>query len=63
MDGPDSFWLTVMNVALGVTVGVFVAGVLLEVVRELWGRRHSRHIEDELDRDMRKMFGGPPVKR
>jgi uncharacterized membrane protein YccC len=63
MGEPDTFWLTVMNVALGVTVGVFVAGVLLQVVRELWTRWRARHIGQELDRDMRSMFGGPPLKR
>lgn len=58
----DTFWLTVANIALGVAVGLFLAGTAGAIVLELISRHRRRSIEDELDRDMRAMFHPHPRK-
>jgi hypothetical protein len=47
-------WLTLTNLALGVVVVVFVAGLVVALVRECWNRHR---IEHEIDRDMHEWFG------
>jgi len=51
---PDSTWLNITNIALGVVVLVCVAVMLGGVAHEFISRlRQRRRIEAELDRDMR----------
>lgn len=50
---PDSTWLNVTNIALGVVVVVCVAVMLGGVAHEIISRlRKRRRIDAELDRDM-----------
>lgn len=61
MSDPRTFWLTITNIVLGGLVIALVVGIatgtLCEIVAKL-RRRHS--MENELERDMRRLFGSPP---
>jgi hypothetical protein len=41
--GPETYWLNVTNVVLGVATLLPVLGVLALTLAELWGRRKARH--------------------
>lgn len=51
---PDSTWLIVTNIILGIVVAVCVAVMLGGIAHEFISRARKRHrINAELDRDMR----------
>ena len=61
MGGPETFWLTFTNAALGVMVALCFLGACALLVREWLAIRRRHRAEDaELDRDMREFFGGRP---
>jgi hypothetical protein len=56
---PQTFWLTVTNILLGVVVLLAVIAVGVAVVCELCGRLRRRHAAwHEIDDDMRRLFHG-----
>lgn len=57
MSDPRTFWLTVMNVVLGLAVVLLVAGVVTGILCEMVAKwRKRRAVWDELDRDMWRAF-------
>ena len=57
MRDPRTFWLTVTNIVLGVTVVVLLAGIVTGVLCDVVARlRKRRKLSHELDDDMRHMF-------
>ena len=64
MNDPRTFWLVVTNIALGAAVVVLILGVVTGALCELVVKLKKRHAASvELDRDMHRMFGGPPIVR
>ena len=56
---PDTFWLTATNILLGATVVLCILAVTACVTYDVISRAHKRHTASaELDRDMRRWFGG-----
>ena len=52
MNDPSTYWLTVMNAALGVVVLLCCAAVAYGVVQELAARRRTRAAATGLDREV-----------
>lgn len=53
---PDSTWLTITNLALGVVVAICAAIMLGGIAHEFIARARKRHgLNAELDRDMRML--------
>ncbi|MGD0499423.1 MAG: hypothetical protein ABSC23_13410 [Bryobacteraceae bacterium] len=60
MADPRTFWLTVMNVALGAAVILCLLATAAALFCHLLSRAiRRRSIETQLDRDMQRMFGPP----
>jgi len=55
-DEGDLFLLTVVNVALGVMVVVFILGIATAVI---WEVQRWRSPDAELDQDVRQLLGEP----
>ena len=58
MHDPQTFWLTVTNVILGLAVALIVIGVVTGALCDAvlnWKKR--RGLSTELDRDMQHLFG------
>ncbi len=63
MNDPNTFWLTVTNIALAAIVLVLVVGVMTGVVCEYVARVRGRHATyREIDREMRDMIRGAAPK-
>ena len=61
---PRTFWLTVTNMALGLSVVLLVAGVATGVLCELVQQaRKRRALRKEIDKDMKIWFHGPRIRR
>lgn len=57
---PRTFWLTVMNIALGAAVILCLLATTAALFGHLLSRRiRRRSIEAELNHDMQRMFGPP----
>ena len=57
MNDPDTFWLTVTNIALGALVVSLAAGVATGVVCDFVLKLRARHrAERGLDREMHDLF-------
>ena len=52
MSDPSTYWLSIMNVALGVVVVVCIAIVAFGVMQELAARRRKRAVAAGLDREV-----------
>jgi hypothetical protein len=60
MTDPRTFWLTVMNVALGAAVILCLLAIAAALFCHLLSRLiRRRSIETELNHDMQRMFGPP----
>jgi hypothetical protein len=58
MDDPKTLWLIAVNALLGLAVLACVIAIALVILHDIIVRARRRHAEwNELDRDMRRMFG------
>ncbi len=59
MNDPATYWLTFMNVALGVVVLICCAAVGIGIFQEL-AAKHRRHVaSSQLDNEMAHLFNIP----
>ncbi len=57
MDGLQTYWLNVMNIALGASTLVFLLSVLAGVGHEVIARRKKRKaVLHEIDSDVERLF-------
>jgi cytochrome c oxidase assembly factor CtaG len=57
MNDPKTFWLTVMNIVLGLAVVLMILGVCCGVICEFVAKlKRRRTLSEELDRDMEHLF-------
>ena len=57
MSDPSTYWLTIMNIALGVLVLVACGAVAFGVVQELAARRKKSAAMSKLDREVSDLVG------
>jgi hypothetical protein len=59
MNDPGTYWLTLMNVALGVVVLICIAAVGVGVLQELAARHRRRVATAQIDQELSHMFQIP----